>query len=124
MKRFLWPLPIIILAVVGCGRSEPTSKEKAAAANTMVEADPPIPKTKTDYPVPGVVEGPAVVFVIQTRRVRALIEVPAGSPGTKRTVNVPIGAINDGSGPLYVGVLQGTTIKGKNNVDYCPICQT
>src|SRR5262245_25435496 len=112
MKRLPWPA--LLLAALGACRAEPVPRrlhptgERAAVVERRAPVDPVVD-----------VEGPTTVYVIQDRRVRALIEWPHQERGR---VTVPVGAVDDGSGPLFVGARKGPITKnrfGAWNTDWC-----
>jgi len=104
MKRVLWLLLLGVLATAGCQRQPATA---------ALEAAPPLdiaPRRSAKVAGANVtdrvvnVRGPAIVFVIQNRRVRATFELSHRGPGT---FTVPLKAVDDGSGhDLHVGAME------------------
>jgi hypothetical protein len=116
MKRALLPLLLGVLFTACKGDRGPAALEVAPGTSVKISA-----VKVADREVE--VSGRSVVFVIQNKRVRALIEWPREAPGK---VVVPLRAVHDGStAELHIGVMKGTLPAEKGDElckILCPNC--
>jgi hypothetical protein len=100
MSRVFWS-GLLFFVVVGCGtRSEQTALQADLSPVGVVKVE----RAGATDPVIQV-DGSTTVYVIQSSRVRALIERTEGG-----SVTVPLSAVDDHSGPLYYGTYSGTIV--------------
>ena len=116
MKRLLWPLLSCVL-VAACARVQqpPVLEVTPERAAVVPRADARDSIVK--------VSGPSTLYVLQNGEVRVLIRL--SRPGAAKVI-VPLGAVDDGSADLVVGVMSGSlaTFKGASEIgeDICSKC--
>lgn len=116
MRRLPW-LVVPVLFVVACGSDvEPTVLDVAKGTVVLKTAPARDPVVR--------VTGPSTVYVEQSNRMRFMWEWPHKRAGE---VTVPLRALDDGSGPLTIGLLPrfwpgAATPAGTPDLRTCPEC--
>ncbi len=113
MKRLPW-LVVLGLFVVACGSDgEPTVLDVAKGPVELEAAPARDPIVK--------LTAPSTVYVKQNNRMRFLAEWPHERAGE---MSVPLRALDDGSGPMTIGLWVGppSKFKGEDPWLQCPDC--
>jgi hypothetical protein len=106
---------VLVLAAAACrpplGPILEVTAERAVQLPRALEHDPRVR-----------VKEPSSVYVIQDSRVRAVVEWPGTGEGL---VTVPVKTIDDGSGPIFIGVRRGEVapIDDPWTHAYCIVCE-